>query len=617
MSDFQPKKKNTFVSGFQLIINDHPGVTQTFVDRVLTLLNKHKGTIAREKIPKCFRSLMKTPRNLMVQKVQSATGRILTFYYFGIEEPLKKYHLFFTSKNELVLAAHIDGVSGDKSTELEHWPILVKIMNIPENVIFPAAIFTGYGKPPNLNDFLNEFVEEITKLSAQGMVVGGTHYNIKLIRVLGDAPARCFFLNIILQNSYCSCLYCDVKGKWHRNRVHFYVPESIRKKHKLRTVERFNNLKYKCLQKGATPLMKIPGFNCLRDCPYDIMHVLYSGKGIVKRILGFWVHRDKNAQRAKESKSYKLTSGVINAISDHLLSLKNHIPLEFQRKAESLWQCNKWKATQSRLFLLYLGIVVLRKRVNKEIYRNFLLLHFSIRRLSDPSAGAVERKQVHQYLLKFIDSYANIYGKEVVNHNCHALEHLVMNSLTHGPVDHYSAMLFESYLSMFSKFKHSAHLPGQQIVNRIIERQVSSRELFYRNKETGPYNENQECQFPVHLDRNLYRTFSNHAINSYVINVKKNSDNVIFLRTIEIFRVENILLENASNNVFFYGYKLRGRRDVEIYPEPSSKVGVYEVIDDISSQCMKKVLSAHEFRAKCVAIPVGSSSKLIAIRMLH
>ena len=83
----------------------------------------------------------------------------------------------------------------------------------------------------------------------------------------------------------------------------------------------------------------------------------------------------------------------------------------------------------------------------------------------------------------FIDSYANIYGKEVVNHNCHALEHFVQNVLDNGPLDQYSATLFESYLSMFAKFKHSARFPGQQVVNRIIERQVSSREMYFRNKK--------------------------------------------------------------------------------------------------------------------------------------
>lgn len=112
-----------------------------------------------------------------------------------------------------------------------------------------------------------------------------------------------------------------------------------------------------------------------------------------------------------------------------------------------------------------------------------------------------------------------------------------------------------------------------------------------------------------------HKTFSNIIMKSYAINIEKNSDNVIFLENGNIFRVENIL-QNESAEIFFYGYTLLNPKDVGTYPEASSKVGVYQVIDDIGAQSMKEVIPINKFSCKCVAIPT-TSSELIAMRMFH
>ena len=238
---------------------------------------------------------------------------------------------------EIILAAHIDGVKADKSSGLEHWPILMKIINIDENIIFPVALNTNIGKPSNLEDYFREFVAELDQLSTNGLSIHGNVYKIKLIRILGDAPARCFFLNTIQQNGKQSCLYCDVKGEWVRHRVHFYISEEVRSGHTERTEEEFYQVKYHPLQHGRTPLMDIQDFNILLGCPYDPMHVLFNG--IMDRLLEFLVHVDENKERAAESMLYKLKPSTIEVISDHLLSLKDHVPVEFQRKTAPSKKC--------------------------------------------------------------------------------------------------------------------------------------------------------------------------------------------------------------------------------------------------------------------------------------
>ena len=118
------------------------------------------------------------------------------------------------------------------------------------------------------------------------------------------------------------------------------------------------------------------------------------------------------------------------------------------------------------------------------------------------------------------------------------------------------------------------------------------------------------------MNREAFKTFSNYAFQSYTINVKRDADNVIFLKSEEIFRVKNILMDVHSKSVFFYGYKLREQQDAETYPEPSSKVGIYEVTDVINSRCMKEILTVDQFSTKCVAIPT-IGSKMVAMCTLH
>ena len=56
-------------------------------------------------------------------------------------------------------------------------------------------------------------------------------------------------------------------------------------------------------------------------------------------------------------------------------SLSSHIPREFARKPCSLSDVIRWKATELRQFLLYIGPVVLRGVLPEPLYENFILPH--------------------------------------------------------------------------------------------------------------------------------------------------------------------------------------------------------------------------------------------------
>ena len=499
----------SFASDFKTFVNDYPQIPGLAITKFLTLLNKHKRTIAEERIPKTYRGLMKTPRSCKVEQVEEKT----TFYYFGIQSTLEKYCEVIKELAEIKLGVFVDGVDGDKSTGLVHWPILGKILEIGENLIFPIAIYTGYSKPTCVEQYLRQFVTEINNLCLNGIVIDGKTRKFKLIRILADAPARVLVLNTMGPNAFHHCIYCSVNGENRLNRNHFYETRPSAP----RNNEDFINFQYPKLQKGRTPLIDLIDFNVLQQCPYDGMHMFQR---LMKTILGFLVDTERNKIRRKRSKLYRLAPASINKISWDLKKMRRNIPVEFQRKTDMLLHFRRWKATQFRFFLLYCSPIVLQKRVHKEVYKNFVLLHFSLRLLSMQDVTPAQMDQVQNYLEEFVHSYAKIFGPEAVTHYVHALLHLVSLVKIHGPIPNFSAYLYESYLGTFKHFEHSARLPGQQIVNRVIERKLSSRELYIKNKRFNKFPNNAEYhdgEFPSNLEKNDFKTYSQINLEKYSI----------------------------------------------------------------------------------------------------
>lgn len=614
--------ESSFVSDFRSIINDYPVIPNAAITKILHSLKKHKHTINEEQIPLDCRTLMKTPRSSRVKLLGSSNEhREHTYFYFGIQRTMLKYKdiLLDYKLKRINLVVHCDGVRGDKSTDREYWPILGKIANIDINVIFPIALFSGFGKPPCLEEYLRPFVDEVLLLYKNGICLDTQSYEFKMIRMLGDAPARCLFLNLIPVNSRSSCLQCDVVGDRLAFRIHFYLMEHEIDLCQKRTLENFNNVLYKPLQKGSTPLMEIPEFNCLKNCPYDSMHFYHN---LVGRLCSYWADVEKSEVRKFKSKYYRLPPSHITRISRELLQARKVIPIEFQRLTDSLSRHGKWKASQRRFFLLYGGPVVMRRYLSKKIYRNFLLLNFSIRRLCDPNATDEEIDIVRPYLRRFIHSYAKIYGREVVGHYVHGLLHMPDDVKENGPLDSYSAFLFESFLGLFKKFIRTGRRPDQQIVNRIIERQVASRELYFKTKRSSnlvsDVDKYPEGPFPSNLCKQDFEIYSKISLTSCSINTSKikNSDNLIKIRGGRIFRVLSILQCKINRTTSFYGYCLDNVRDFYNYPEPSSRVGIYVATEDSGCKNFREVINLTDFQKKMVGFPQRRET-IVAVEMLH
>ena len=74
----------------------------------------------------------------------------------------------------------------------------------------------------------------------------------------------------------------------------------------------------------------------------------------------------------------------ISEISNGLLSFSGKMPREFARQPRSIFDVERWKATEFRQFLLYTGPVVLRKVSTRDMYEHFLSFSVAISILLSP-----------------------------------------------------------------------------------------------------------------------------------------------------------------------------------------------------------------------------------------
>lgn len=236
----------------------------------------------------------------------------------------------------------------------------------------------------------------------------------------------------------------------------------------MKTDEGFNRNDYKEIDIGRETILKtIPNSGCISNVPLDCMHLVLLG--VLKRLIRLWI---------KGPFKVKLTTKQINKISKKLVTLLLSAPAEFGRRPRSFRECSHWKATKYRTFLLYTSVVVFKNIIREDMYQNFLFLHTAISvlcseiHLQFPS----NIPNSHKPLVRFIEGFQKIYGKEYVSHNIHNLLHLCPDVGKFVNLDKFSSFRFENYLSSVKKWIRKGHQPLQQIAKRYYERKDTSKD---------------------------------------------------------------------------------------------------------------------------------------------
>lgn len=104
---------------------------------------------------------------------------------------------------------HIDGVPLFHSSPVKFWPTLGSFIKKP---VFLIALYIGEKDPKSAEDYLKDFIDEISPYLRDGLDLRGHVYRFELHCLLADAPARAFLLGIKFPTGYFSCSKCKIEG---------------------------------------------------------------------------------------------------------------------------------------------------------------------------------------------------------------------------------------------------------------------------------------------------------------------------------------------------------------------------------------------------------------------
>lgn len=173
-------------------------------------------------------------------------------------------------------------------------------------------------------------------------------------------------------------------------------------------------------QNIASPF-EVRDFDMIKQFPLDYMHLLCLGT--TKKLILLWIRSMGKSQRALAK---------FAAVNNYYKSLAASIPIEFSRHPRSLEDVAYWKATEFRLFLLYLGLAVIEHFLSTPEVINFNALNCAVRILCDPRECVRNNKYAQDLMHYFVKNMELLYGEETLIYDIHNLVYIAQDVLNHS-----------------------------------------------------------------------------------------------------------------------------------------------------------------------------------------
>ncbi|KAG4076860.1 hypothetical protein HA402_006570 [Bradysia odoriphaga] len=381
------------------------------------------------------------------------------FWYGGLREKLTELCKKNNHGSKLVeLNIHIDGTPVYKNSKAEFWPVQCDIKNIEMKPFF-VEIYQGSSKPTSAELFLRPLLNEIHELSLDGLsvIINGKEkmFGMRIDKFILDAPSPIFS-----QVHYWTrgLLFMRKMNKA-KNAGHVCL---IGTNAPLRTDETFRSKENEEHHHSTSPLEEL-SIDMVRDIPLEYLHlILYGG---MKRLLTLWVDG---------TRYFKFSKTAIEEISKKHEKVGLTKPTELNKPTRSLKCLSFWKATEFRTFLLKTGPIVLRDHLTEEIYNHFLTLHCAVTICCSKSL-LMYLPVANQLFRSFTERFGDLYGDENKTYSIHSLIHVTDDVERFGVFDEYSAFPGENNLGFLKSLVRGGHLPLQQVVRRIAEREACEK----------------------------------------------------------------------------------------------------------------------------------------------
>ena len=273
-----------------------------------------------------------------------------------------------------------------------------------------------------------------------------------------------------------------------------------------------------------------------------------------------------------------------------IIALKDNIPSEFARKPRSLYEIDRWKATEFRQFLLYTGPVVLLQHIHEDLYKNFMVLCIAMHILLNETLSRNFSGYAHELLKVFVGHFYQIYGNDMAVYNVHALVHLAKDADNFGSLEKVSAFLYENFLGRLKRLIRKPSFPLEQVIRRLSE-QTSSVVA-----DTFPILKNEHLCGP--LPNILSTGIQYRSIQTDRYKFKLNCKDSCVRIGDNIGLIQNIVSHESDCYIVYVQFE-RTRNFFET-PLSSSLLGIHRV-SDVGVQL--HVAKVSEIQSKCVLLP--------------
>lgn len=567
-------------------------VTHTAITALLVILHFYFPFLPRDS-----RTLLTTNVKCIVREM----GRSGQYCHIGLAAGIVDLvtectFSFKQTLSRLLLQINVDGLPLFKSSSTVFWPILCWVMNISFARPFLVGLYCGKEKLSNASEFLKEFVAEAGYLVAEGICIENKNYTVEIHSFVCDAPARAFVKGIKCHSGYNSCEKCVQSGEY-RGRIIFPLSDSP-----LRTDQSFSQMTDERHHVQPCSVRDL-NIGCVTRFGLDYMHLVCLG--VVRRLLLYW-------KGPVGPYNVRLSSRVLASLSEKLLNVASYMPAEFTRRPRTVAEVKRWKATEFRQFLLYVGPCILNDILEKAVYNHFMLLSVAIRILASPHLPLDHAKYANELLVLFVNEGAKIYGKEFLVYNVHSLVHLTNDVINLGPLEDFSAFKYENVLGMIKRLVRKPQYPMQQVVRRLREIHMHHKEGMV-NSSSGVSEVllKEHCEGPVPNGVVLVKQFRKLQFGNYVISTCTRGNNYLITNDYIPVIVRNI--GTVNNETVLICSTFLDVRDAFDYPIQSSKLGIYRITESTSTL---KVLALKDIKSKCVYIAISDRHSIL-VPLLH
>jgi len=568
-------------------------ILQSHVGSLLSVLRKYHPTL-----PKDPRTLLETPREVAVRELADGGG----YYHFGITEVLQNMWTrglleLLPSEHSIMLQLSIDGLQLFKSSSYQFWPILGSVVNAVNRHVFEIGLYGGCQKPSNVHEFLSDLVSDIKQLENDGILFDDRKYSVSVHSIVCDAPARSYVKCIKPHNSYHGCERCTEAGKWIAGRVTFLSTDKP-----LRTDDSIKNETDEDHQVGESPFVCL-NVGLVTQFPLDVMHLVYLG--VMRRLIMCWL-------RGLIETNCRLPGQSVRMISDRLLGVQRYMCCEFVRRPRALSEIDRWKATEFRTFLLYLGPIVLKGILSKQHYKHFMLLHVAMYCLTSSRLCSSHIDYAQMLLSKFVQEAPELYGPEFVVYNVHSLIHICDDARLYGHLNTVNAFVYESHLKQVKKCVQHANNPLKQAVKRILERQNVEVRAEKHSVKKDIICQKQHSSGPVCSGVSCVKQFMKLVCSRCTITSSVNN-NCVLLSNGEIGFVRNIV-QSDDDEVFILCEQFGSVASFFDHPCKSEDLGYCLVATKLRPTLV--AIKASAVASKCLCLP-HSSDSFVIIPLCH